>query len=128
MLTFLAFAVAVVLILLLPLALLCDLFPRWAGAVWATRPGPRRHTGLPGPASPGPAAQGHLWESPSSSDTCDRCSAAAVAAVYLGSGRLLLCGHHGRQYQAVLERQGAVIVGDLWFGSRRGTVVVKPSA
>jgi len=31
------------------------------------------------------------------------------------SGLLMLCGHHGRQHEAVLRRLGAVIVGELSF-------------
>jgi flagellar basal body P-ring protein FlgI len=42
----------------------------------------------------------------------------AAAAVYLRGGRLLLCGHHGRQYQAALLAQGAVIVGELSFAAQ----------
>jgi hypothetical protein len=43
----------------------------------------------------------------------------AAAAVYLAGGQLVLCGHHGRQYQTALNQQGAVIVGDLAFRGAR---------
>ncbi|MCW2778992.1 MAG: hypothetical protein JWN17_2717, partial [Frankiales bacterium] len=56
---------------------------------------------------------------PSDGDTCDRCAVPAAAAAYLTGGRLLLCGHHGRQYEAELRRQGAVIVGQLAFPEER---------
>jgi Zn ribbon nucleic-acid-binding protein len=40
-------------------------------------------------------------------DRCDRCGAAAKSAALLENGILLFCGHHGREYQAALEDQGA---------------------
>jgi hypothetical protein len=61
------------------------------------------------------AVRAFLEVPPAAGDTCDRCAMRAAAAVYLAGGRLLLCGHHGRQYQAVLQAQGALIVGELSF-------------
>ena len=61
------------------------------------------------------AVQADLQGAPAAGDTCDRCAMSAAAAAYLPRGRLLLCGHHGRQHQSVLRRQGAVIVGELGF-------------
>jgi hypothetical protein len=43
-------------------------------------------------------------------DRCDRCSARALARVtLLSGGGLLLCAHHGREYQPALELQGATV-------------------
>jgi hypothetical protein len=54
---------------------------------------------------------------PQPGERCDRCPTAAVAAAYLPGGVLLLCGHHGREYESVLQAQGAVIVGSLSLAS-----------
>jgi flagellar basal body P-ring protein FlgI len=61
------------------------------------------------------AVRAYLEGPPAAGDTCDRCAMRAAAAVHLAGGRLLLCGHHGRQNQAVLQAQGALIVGELSF-------------
>ena len=37
-------------------------------------------------------------------DRCDSCGAQAFVRAIFVSGELTFCGHHGRQYQAVLER------------------------
>jgi hypothetical protein len=53
---------------------------------------------------------------------CDRCPAEGAVRIRLSSGGgLVLCGHHGRRYAAVLRGQGAVVTGDLAF-SERGRV------
>ena len=53
---------------------------------------------------------------------CDRCPAEGAVLIRLaGGGGLVLCGHHGRRYAAVLRAQGAVVTGDLAF-SERGRV------
>lgn len=69
-------------------------------------------------ASPPPSS---LRVPPLPGERCDRCRTAAAAAVYLPGGVLSLCGHHGRQYEAVLHAQGAVIVGSLSFVTQRGS-------
>jgi hypothetical protein len=47
---------------------------------------------------------------------CDRCPAAAAVRAQLPSGSaVMLCGHHGRRYEAALRAQGARVTGDLGF-------------
>lgn len=131
--TFLAIAVPVV--LWLPTVMLCVLFPGPARAAWSrvagrqVRPEPaqEREGELSGTALDDAAIRAYLQGPPSAVDTCDRCAMSAVAAVYLPGGRLLLCGHHGRQYQSVLQTQGAVIVGELAFPGRTATSAGRPA-
>lgn len=66
-----------------------------------------------------PAGHPRSTGPPVAGDTCDRCATAAAAAAYLPGGRLLLCGHHGRQHRGALQAQGAVIVGELSFAAQR---------
>ena len=43
-------------------------------------------------------------------DRCDRCGAAALVRVVLGSGgELLFCGHHANEHSARLEQLAAVV-------------------
>ncbi len=134
MLSFLA--VALPTLLFLPAVLLCALFPGPAKAGWrrlvgARRPpatsGERDRVGLAGDGGgeDGDDAGGELafraalGGPPLPGETCDRCAMAAAAAVYLPVGRLLLCGHHGRQHRRVLtqprcgDRRRAVVRGSV---------------
>ena len=38
-------------------------------------------------------------------DRCDRCSAAALLRVFLTSGELTFCGHHGREFRPTIFKQ-----------------------
>ncbi len=122
MLTFLAVAVPLV---VLVAVLLCAVPPCPARVVW--RRGRARPATPPDqvPTTARPledaALRAALEGPPAADDTCDRCAVSAAAAVYLPGGRLLLCGHHGRQHQAVLRTRGAVIVGELAFPGRSTT-------
>ncbi len=42
-------------------------------------------------------------------DRCDRCGAQAFFRAVLGSGELLFCAHHGRQYAAKLAETALLL-------------------
>lgn len=117
-------ALVLVTLLFLPAVLMCVLFSGSMTTAWRRaravhrRLEPMRLPDLPA-AVPDSAARtvvaARAGGPPGAGEACDRCASAAVAAVYLPVGRLLLCGHHGRQYQRVLRAGGAVIVGELSF-------------
>jgi hypothetical protein len=130
----LTFLLVAVTLLFLPTVLLCVLHPRPAVVLWTRLHRPRTaaaaaeaHAGAPTTDLPqDPAVRAFLEGPPSAGDSCDRCAVQAAAAVYLPGGRLLLCGHHGRQYQAALQAQGALVVGDLSLRAR-STVPAQPT-
>lgn len=45
-----------------------------------------------------------VQDSFTATERCDRCGAQAYVRVKLGSGELLFCGHHAKEYDHALRR------------------------